>query len=275
MSYLGFLKSYFLRKWRKIKEQAVAREITDMQIKLISLVSAGANNKKIVYKNENFNELLRVDFKKSDIEQGVVYGIVYAPDEVDTQGEFANADEIKKAAYDFMKRSDLRYCIDVNHNFNIADAYICESWIVKSKDEFFDEEGAWAVGIKIEDEELREMIKNGSITGLSMYGSGVIKSETKIQSLKGGVIAALKEFFGSSENFKKESSNNKGETMDENRVAELVKAGISANDARLETLEKFIGELGAKLEEIMAELSKSKQDAAIEKSQISASKGIL
>ena len=115
----------------------MAREITDMQIKLISLVSAGANNKKIIYKNENFNELLRVDFKKSDAEQGVVYGIVYAPDEVDTQGDFANADEIKRAAYNFMKRSDLSYCIDVNHNFNIADAYICESWIVKSKDEFF------------------------------------------------------------------------------------------------------------------------------------------
>lgn len=274
MSYLGFLKSYFLRKWRKIKEQAVAREITDMQIKLISLVSAGANNKKIVYKNENFNELLRVDFKKSDIEQGVVYGIVYAPDEVDTQGEFANADEIKKAAYDFMKRSDLRYCIDVNHNFNIADAYICESWIVKSKDEFFDEEGAWAVGIKIEDEELRDMVKNGSITGLSMYGSGVIKSETKIQSLKCGVMAALKEFF-SKENQANEILKDKGETMDENRVAELVKAGISANDARLETLEKSIGELGAKLEEITAELSKSKQDVTIEKTQISASKGIL
>lgn len=49
----------------------MAREITDMQIKLISLVSAGANNKKNIYKNENFNELLRVDFKKSDVEQGV------------------------------------------------------------------------------------------------------------------------------------------------------------------------------------------------------------
>ena len=163
----------------KNKEQVMAREITDMQIKLISLVSAGANNKKIIYKNENFNELLRVDFKKSDAEQGVVYGIVYAPDEVDTQGDFASADEIKRAAYNFMKGSDLSYCIDVNHNFNIADAYICESWIVKSKDEFFNEEGAWAVGIKIEDEELREMIKNGTITGLSMYGSGVIKGSEK------------------------------------------------------------------------------------------------
>ena len=244
----------------------MAREITDMQIKLISLVSAGANNKKIIYKNENFNELLRVDFKKSDAEQGVVYGIVYAPDEVDTQGDFANADEIKRAAYNFMKRSDLSYCID---------AYICESWIVKSKDEFFNEEGAWAVGIKIEDEELREMIKNGTITGLSMYGSGVIKGSEKEDVTKGGVIAALKEFFGSSENFKKESSNNKGETMDENRVAELVKAGISANDARLETLEKSVSELTAKLDAITSELSKSKQDVTIEKTQNHASKGIL
>jgi hypothetical protein len=250
----------------------MAREITDMQIKLISLVSAGANNKKIIYKNENFNELLRVDFKKSDAEQGVVYGIVYAPDEVDTQGDFANADEIKRAAYNFMKRSDLSYCIDVNHNFNIADAYICESWIVKSKDEFFNEEGAWAVGIKIEDEELREMIKNGTITGLSMYGSGVIKAQDKTEIEKNGFLSALKEFFGSNE-IKKET--HKGETMDENRVAELVKAGISANDARLETLEKSVSELTAKLDAITSELSKSKQDVTIEKTQISASKGIL
>jgi len=250
----------------------MAREITDMQIKLISLVSAGANNKKIIYKNENFNELLRVDFKKSDAEQGVVYGIVYAPDEVDTQGDFANADEIKRAAYNFMKRSDLSYCIDVNHNFNIADAYICESWIVKSKDEFFNEEGAWAVGIKIEDEELREMIKNGTITGLSMYGSGVIKAQDKTEIEKNGFLSALKEFFGSNE-IKKET--HKGETMDENRVAELVKAGISANDARLETLEKSVSELTAKLDAITNELSKSKQDVTIEKTQNHASKGIL
>ena len=107
-----------------------------------------------------------------------------------------------------------------------------------------------------------------------MYGSGVIKGSEKEDVTKGGVIAALKEFFGSSENFKKESSN-KGETMDENRVAELVKAGISANDARLETLEKSVSELTAKLDAITSELSKSKQDVTIEKTQNHASKGIL
>ncbi|WP_229204401.1 XkdF-like putative serine protease domain-containing protein [Campylobacter anatolicus] len=180
----------------------MSKEITNMQIKLISLVSAGVNNKKIIYKNENFNELLRVDFKKSDDEQGVVYGIVYVPDEVDTQGDCANANEIKKAAYNFMKRADLGYCVDVNHDFNITNAYICESWIVKSKDEFFSEIGAWAVGIKLEDEDLKQMVKNGAITGLSMYGSGIIKS-AEPDTTKGGVMAVLKEFFGSSENLKK------------------------------------------------------------------------
>ncbi|MBE3609506.1 XkdF-like putative serine protease domain-containing protein [Campylobacter californiensis] len=253
----------------------MSKEITNMQIKLISLVSAGANNKKIIYKNENFNELLRVDFKKSDDEQGVVYGIVYAPDEVDTQGEFANANEIKKAAYDFMKRADLGYCVDVNHNFNITNAYVCESWIVKSKDEFFGEVGAWAVGIKLEDEDLKQMVKNGAITGLSMYGSGVIKASPKEDITKGGVMAALKEFFGSNENLKKQTSKNKGETMDENKVAELVKAGISASEAKLEALEKSVGELTAKLEAITSELSKSKQDETIKKQENSLSGGIL
>ncbi|MBE2984653.1 hypothetical protein CCAL9344_01305 [Campylobacter sp. RM9344] len=252
----------------------MSKEITNMQIKLISLVSAGANNKKIIYKNENFNELLRVNFKKSDDEQGVVYGIVYAPDEVDTQGDFANANEIKRAAYNFMKRADLGYCVDVNHDFNIANAYICESWIVKSKDEFFSEVGAWAVGIKLEDEDLKQMVKNGAITGLSMYGSGVIKNADE-GITKGGVMAALKEFFGSSENLKKQTSNNKGETMDENKVAELVKAGISASEAKLEALEKSVGELTAKLEAITSELSKSKQDETIKKQENSLSGGIL
>ena len=63
--------------------------------------------------------------------------------------------------------------------------------------------------------------------------------------------------------------------MDEIRVAYLIKAGISANDSRLEALEKSIGELGAKFEEIMTELSKSKQEIAVNKSEKSASGGIL
>ena len=42
----------------------MAREITDLQIHLISLVNAGANNKTVIYKDKNFEELLRVNFSK-------------------------------------------------------------------------------------------------------------------------------------------------------------------------------------------------------------------
>lgn len=250
----------------------MAREISDFSVRLISLVKAGANNKSIIYKDENFSELLRVDFTKSDEEQGIVYGIVYAPDEVDTQGEWANANEIKKAAYDFMKRGEQAYCVDVNHNFNIADAYVCESWIVKSKDEFFDEVGAWAVGIKIEDEHLRELVKNGELNGLSMYGSGVIKEKNISEHIK----SALAEFF------KKET--NKGEKMDKEEIEKAFNEGLDEFKKEIGELKKSLDtktlelqELKKEFDEIKTTLSKSKQNEEITKTadEKTASWGIL
>ena len=228
-------------------------EITDLKVSLISLVKAGANRKTIIYKDENFCEMLRVDFKKQD--EGVVYGIVYAPDEVDTQGDFANADTIKKAAYSFMKNTDLN-CVDVNHDFNRVDAYICESWIVKSKDEFFDEVGAWAVGIKLDDEKLKEMVKSGEITGLSMYGTGV-KKESLSQAIKN----VMGEFFKKKE-FKE---------MEKEDVTKILKDELGEfdkeNKNKFETLEKSISELSNKVSKLEESLSESKQDESIRKNE--------
>ena len=232
------------------------REITDFSVKLISLVAKGANNKNIIYKDENFSELLRVDFKKSDEEQGVVYGVVYAPDEVDSQGEFAGVKTIKKAAYEFMKHADMAYCVDVNHNFNLANAYICESWIVKSKDEFFDEVGAWAVGIKLEDERLREMVKNGELTGLSMYGSGVVKEDKT--SVAETVKSALADFF---------KKNKKEETMDKEELKKAIEDGIGGFKSELETLKEELKKANEEIAALKTELSKSKQDMAVATSQ--------
>lgn len=233
-------------------------EITDLKVSLISLVKAGANKKTIIYKNENFCEMLRVDFKKQD-DEGVVYGIVYAPDEVDTQGDFANADTIKKAAYAFMKNTDLN-CVDVNHDFNRVDAYICESWIVKSKDEFFDEVGAWAVGIKLDDEKLKEMVKSGEITGLSMYGTGVKK-----ESLSAAIKNAMSEFF------KKENKEVQKEEVQKDEVIKAIESGFSeivkTNNQKIDLLEKNISELSKEMSSLKATMSKSKQDESIRKNE--------
>ncbi|MCI6989409.1 MAG: XkdF-like putative serine protease domain-containing protein [Campylobacter sp.] len=243
-------------------------EIKDLQVKLISLVHKGANNKTIIYKNENFSELLRVNFTKSS-EEGIVYGIVYAPDEVDAQGDFANKDEIKKAAFEFMK-GGAGYRVDVNHNMLEADAFICESWIVKSKDEFFDEVGAWAVGIKIEDENLKEMVKNGEITGLSMYGAGVVK----IKSVSEIVKESLTSFF---KDFKKETKMGesvKNENLSSDESENKVKKEDKSEDfkAEIKALKDEIATLKSSIEELK---NSSKQDKEVKKDDITFSKGVL
>lgn len=263
----------------------MAREITDLQIHLISLVNAGANNKTVIYKDKNFEELLRVNFSKDVAgEEGIVYGIVYAPDEVDSQGEFANAAEIKKAAYDFMKRADLSYCVDVNHDLRPAPAYICESWIVKEKDAFFSETGAWAVGIKLEDEDLRARVKSGELSGLSMYGSGVIKSECGAGK-EGGMLEAvrqgLREFFSKKDESEAtpqvvvSNKTEKGEEMNKEEITELIKAKTAASDEKMASLEKSLEDLGAKLGALQEQINKSAQDESVSKQKTLGSEGIL
>nr|DAP96121.1 MAG TPA: serine protease [Caudoviricetes sp.] len=263
----------------------MAKEITDLQIHLISLVNAGANNKTVIYKDKNFEELLRVSFSKNVAgEEGIVYGIVYAPDEVDSQGEFANAAEIKKAAYDFMKRADLSYCVDVNHDLRPAPAYICESWIVKEKDAFFSETGAWAVGIKLEDEDLRARVKSGELSGLSMYGSGVIKSGDGTGK-EGGMLEAvrqgLREFFNKKDESEAtpqgvvSNKTEKGEEMNKEEITELIKAKTAESDEKMANLEKSLEDLGVKLGALQEQINKSAQDTSVSKQKTLSSEGIL
>jgi len=240
--------------------------LKNLDIKLISLVRAGANKKKIIYKESEFNEVLRVEFKKNEDEIGVVYGIVYAPNDVDTQGDVANADEIRKAAYNFMKKSNV-YAIDVEHEMKPVDAYICESWIVKDGDAFFgDYIGAWAVGIKIEDDLLKKDIKNGVLTGLSMYGSGVVEDDFKVT--KKGIVELIKEAISSIF----ENKQQKGEGMNEDALKTIIKSIADEAIAKFESMQK---ELKEKIEVVEKEVLKSKQLTETKEIGKSATGGIL
>ena len=149
-------------------------KLTDIAITHISLVKAGANGKQVIYKSAATDPQHEstIDIKKTDNEKGIVYGIVYAPDQVDSQGDFTTADEIEKAAYAFMKSLNGRN-VDVEHSFQSEDAFVAESWIIKSGDPIFPDEpeGSWAVAIKLESDELKELAKSGDIAGLSMAGA--------------------------------------------------------------------------------------------------------
>ena len=96
-----------------------------------------------------------------------VYGIVYSPDKVDLQGDTATAETIRKAEQTFMKQGRLKN-IDTNHQFAKVQAFVTETWIVKASDPMFpNDEGAWAVGIKIEDEALWKGLQDGKLLQLN------------------------------------------------------------------------------------------------------------
>lgn len=148
------------------------KKLTDIEISFISLVKNPANKKGLIFKSAETKE---PDFQKEVVlkslsKEGVAYGIVYSPYEVDSQGEWSDEEEIKKAAHNFMKNKNIAN-VDTEHSFINEKAYICESWIIKNDNDIFTySRGAWAVGIKIDDDELKELITKGQITGLSMAG---------------------------------------------------------------------------------------------------------
>lgn len=146
----------------------MARQIKKLEVEFISLVKTPANGKGIQLKDSDANASL---FKvtKTDDELQRVYGIVYAPDEVDSQGDWASANTIRKAANDFM-RKDRNTNVDEDHNFSRTDAFVAESWIVRKNDPLFSEQGAWAVGIQVLSKDLWDEVKEGRFSGLSLAG---------------------------------------------------------------------------------------------------------
>lgn len=147
------------------------RKLRNVIVDFISLVKRGANNKTIIYKEKQEQSICQVSIQKLDEDKHLVYGIVYSPEEVDSQGDFAQESVIQEMAYNFMKNCRLNN-VDLQHNYNPEYGFIAESWIVRKDDSLFpnEKEGSWAVVIKVEDMKLWEEIKAGNITGLSMAG---------------------------------------------------------------------------------------------------------
>ena len=222
----------------------MAKFLKDINISFISLVRKGANNRTTIFKSadgESADELVQVQaIKKDDVKQ-MIYGIVYAPDEPDLQGHQAPAPEIEKAAYGFMKSLKAQN-IDKGHS-NQADggAFVAESWIVRKGDPLFSAEkpGAWAVGIKCEDEELYNEAKE-KLPAISMAGTATIITKAEGEGADAeGLLRKIMNLF------KEQKISMEEEQMDEKtlkQVGDMIAAAITkaaeAPAAAVETLNK-------------------------------------
>ncbi len=149
--------------------------LKNIRVDFISLVRKGANKKTILWKSgeEDPPRSWDVPITKTDDEKRLIYGVVYSPGEVDSQGDHTDEAQIEKAAHLFMKGSRTGQGVDKQHSFQAEDGvFVAESWIVKDSDPVFPDEpeGSWAVAIKVEDDELWSAVKKGDIGGLSMGG---------------------------------------------------------------------------------------------------------
>lgn len=102
--------------------------------------------------------------------QHIVTGVVLEPDTTDLQGDTIMAEEIEKAAYQFMEYYGR---IGYQHEKFDKELKIVESWVtsvdfvlnnVKVKS------GSWLMSVRVLEPEIWEQIENGEITGFSIGG---------------------------------------------------------------------------------------------------------
>lgn len=182
-----------------------SREMKNARISFVSLVDKASNKKQfIMTKSEDGESTFQTFGKiiKSDAEAHYVTGVVYAPLEEDTDGDFMTEEEITKAAHWFMKNG---IGVDLQHNFEpLESAIVVESYVTKSDTEINGEsikQGTWLMTVEITDDEIFSAIEKGEITGFSMGGVVNYVDDVEIpseptQKSKKGILKQLAEMFG-------------------------------------------------------------------------------
>lgn len=106
-----------------------------------------------------------VRIQRIDDEKHVVFGEVYAPNIVDTYGEFMLPQDVEIMCHRFAQLI-LSESIDTNHDNVPNGSYPVESFIARESDPDF-VHGAWVLGIKVPDDHLFAQIKKGELNGFS------------------------------------------------------------------------------------------------------------
>lgn len=109
---------------------------------------------------------IQFDIRKSDEDQRLATGIIYAPGIIDSHGDIMSAKQIAKMAYNFMA-NNRNHMIDVSHDNKLYGCYLVESFIAREDDSLFIP-GSWVGTVYIPDDELWQQVKNGELNGFSM-----------------------------------------------------------------------------------------------------------
>lgn len=108
-----------------------------------------------------------VVFKSVDQAERLVWAEVYIPNVPDSDREFMTPEEIKKMSYGFMRDMNLTSVDHQHDNVLVDGCCVIESFIARKGDPEF-VEGAWVVGMHIDNDDAWERVEKGEINGFSM-----------------------------------------------------------------------------------------------------------
>ena len=111
--------------------------------------------------------MLNVPIKKADKKQQIVFAEVYAPMRADSDGEFMDAEGVRKMAYNFMQKQRLDQIDYMHTNKLLKGAHVVESFIARKGDDTFIE-NAWVVGVYIPDPDDWDKVEKGVWNGFSV-----------------------------------------------------------------------------------------------------------
>lgn len=173
----------------------MARRIKKADIQFVSLCPKGMNGLRTLYKSADSPTSGEMTFhtaikELSNFEEkGQLAAIVWPPNRLDKEGDWADADTVKQMAHSFAKNGmkvDLRHD---NKALNKEDVYVAESFIVQKGDsrfegisdydgEVIDPTGSWGMILQIDSPALRKAYRNGEWQGVSMAGPAVVELDS-------------------------------------------------------------------------------------------------
>jgi hypothetical protein len=120
--------------------EGATNELVGTIVHFISLVKKPANRRSILTKSERAGQetwCITVPILKVDEVKKQIFGVVYAPDDTDTDGEFMRQEAIEAMAHDFV-RANRSAKVDLEHDFvEGKHGFVAESWILRSEHPYF------------------------------------------------------------------------------------------------------------------------------------------
>ncbi|KOR93965.1 XkdF-like putative serine protease domain-containing protein [Geobacillus stearothermophilus] len=165
-------------------------------------------------------------------EKRIVFGPVLVPNEPDSDGDVVSAEKIEEVAHKFLEQYGN---IDLQHTLNNV-GKVVESYILPFDWEIDDEltvpKGSWMMGVRVQDEDVWQAVKEGKLTGFSIMGVPKAALKSK-EALKRTTLADLERSAG-------DWVVNAVSLVDEPAVPKAKFIAIKSKDNREEAVKKAI-----------------------------------